>query len=82
MYQLYFERSNGEIQPVARAPDEKSVWPAIRDDIARRNPNFVVHYIRNWVVNRNGEPATMFDVGSHTEFYYCVPPLPPEEEST
>lgn len=42
---------------------------AIRAFCAERN--FTIHYIRAW--NRNG--ITIFDVGSHSEFFHLTPEI-------
>ena len=37
--------------------------------------NFKIYYTRTWVEPINGEEMTIFDVGSHSEFFCVKPPL-------
>ena len=66
MYSLYFERSTGEkllVKSQLEAPDD--VFPLIKDFVHSKNPNFNIYYIRSW-----GADPIIYDVGSHTEFFY------------
>lgn len=66
MYSLYFERFTGEkllVKSQIELPDE--AYQIIRDFIQSKNPNFHIYYIRSW-----GENPIIYDVGSHTEFFY------------
>ena len=65
MKNLYFIRSNGEKRLVRENIDPETAIGYINEYIATLNPNFKVYYIRTWET----EEGTMYDVGSHTEFF-------------
>lgn len=66
MYSLYFERSTGEKLPVkCQMETDNDVFHLIKDFVHSKNPNFKIHYIRSW-----GNNPVIYDVGSHTEFFY------------
>ena len=65
MKNLYFIRSNGEKRLVRENIDPETAMGYINEYIAILNPNFKVYYIRTWET----EEGTMYDVGSHTEFF-------------
>lgn len=75
-YTLFFENSRGgrrELGVYKDFTDEKEllreVNKAIHDFCTDRD--FQIHYTRLW--NSDGE--TVFDVGSHTEFFYLNPQI-------
>lgn len=65
MTNLYFIRSNGEKRLVRENIDPETAMGYINEYIATINPNFKIYYIRTWET----EEGTMYDVGSHTEFF-------------
>ena len=63
---LYFQHSDGKQSLIADNVLNRDVaLELIRADVADRNPNFRIYYIRSWT----NAGVTTFDVGSHTEFY-------------
>ena len=62
---LYFENSYGERRVIAEPAIEESAMREIRKFCEDRN--FKIYYTRSW---RNKEGLKVFDVGSHTEFFY------------
>jgi hypothetical protein len=65
MKNLYFIRSNGEKRLVRENIDPETAIGYINEYIATLNSNFKVYYVRTW----ENEEGTMYDVGSHTEFF-------------
>lgn len=65
MKNLYFIRSNGEYLLVEPKVEEKDTIKFIKKFIKEKNPDFEIYYIRSWETKE----GTMFDVGSHTEFF-------------
>ena len=65
MKNLYFLSSYGEKRLVRENIDPETAMGYINEYIATLNPNFKVYYIRTW----ESEEGTMYDVGSHTEFF-------------
>jgi hypothetical protein len=62
---LYFLSSRGEKRLVRENIDPEMAMGYINEYIATLNPNFKVYYVRTW----ESEEGTMYDVGSHTEFF-------------
>lgn len=62
---LYFENSYGEIRIIAEPKTEDEAWKEINKFCDDRK--FKIYYIRNW---RNKEGLKVYDVGSHSEFFY------------
>ena len=63
---LYFQHSNDTVSLVAQnVADDKNLYKLINADVKKRNPKFKIYYIRTWKIKDH----TIFDVGSHTEFY-------------
>ncbi len=65
MGNLYFIRSNGEKMLVETNIEEKYVMKSIIAFVKETNPNFSMYYTRSWKT----EEGTMYDVGSHSEFF-------------
>lgn len=65
MKNLYFIRANGEYLLVEPKVEEKDTIKFIKKFIKEKNPDFEVYYVRAWETDE----GTMFDVGSHTEFF-------------
>ena len=65
MKNLYFLSSYGEKRLVRENIDPETAMGYINEYIATLNPNFKVYYVRTW----ESEKGTMYDVGSHTEFF-------------
>jgi len=77
---LYFKGINGKMRKIAKIAGGKSD-SEIREDIFAEIRNFceehdyAVDYIRMWNTEKNGKPMTIFDAGSHTEFFYAEPAI-------
>ena len=65
MKNLYFLSSYEEKRLVRENIDPETAMGYINEYIATLNPNFKVYYVRTW----ESEKGTMYDVGSHTEFF-------------
>lgn len=65
---LYFDRSNGERVVVAEGIREDDLMAKMKADIATRNPDYKIPYIRTMYQS----DGIWFDVGSHTEFYFAT----------
>lgn len=65
MNNLYFKRSTGEMVLVEKNVDNPI--PKIKEYIKKLNPKYEIHYIRSWT---REDGVTMYDVGSHTEFFH------------
>ena len=65
MKNLYFIRSNGEKRLVRENIDPETAMGYINEYTHSLNPNYKIYYIRTW----ESEEGTMYDVGSHTEFF-------------
>ena len=62
---LYFENSNGVRRPIAAPRTEKEAYEIIHAFCEERN--FKIYYVRIW---KDEDGAKVYDVGSHTEFFY------------
>lgn len=67
MFNLYFIRSNGEQRLVRENIDPEAATGYIQEYVATLNSNFKIYYIRSWY--SEDYKGTMYDVGSHTEFF-------------
>ena len=65
--QLYFIRSNGEKVLVKENIDPEKAIGYINEYTHSLNPNCKIYYIRTWYSEDYG--GTMYDIGSHTEFF-------------
>lgn len=65
---LYFQRSNGEKVIKAVNVREDEVGRAIKDVVGQMNPKFKIYYTRAWKSSEDPN-TTVYDVGSHTEFF-------------
>lgn len=64
---LYFENSYGERRIIAEPKTEQEAMKEIHKFCDDRN--FKIYYVRNW---RNNQGEKVYDVGSHTEFFYLL----------
>lgn len=62
---LYFLNSRNKSSLVEDNVSPDNVLQKIYADVAKRNPHFIIYYVREWILNGR----TFYDVGSHTEFY-------------
>lgn len=62
---LYFKNSYGERRVIAEPATEESAMESIHAFCEERN--FKIYYVRSWI---NQEGLKVFDVGSHSEFFY------------
>ena len=62
---LYFENSYGEKRVIAEPETEKEAYKEMSKFCKDRN--FEIYYVRSWT---NKEGLKVFDVGSHSEFFY------------
>ena len=62
---LYFENSIGKRRIIAKPKTEEEAWKEIHKFCDDRN--FKIYYTRSW---KTPDGAKVFDVGSHTEFFY------------
>ena len=62
---LYFENSNGKRRVIAAPKTREEAWEIIHAFCEERN--FRIYYVRTW---KTPDGAEVFDVGSHTEFFY------------
>lgn len=80
---LYFENAYGKAREIGKI-DGRMRREAVKEETFRQirefcnNHNYNIPYVRIWNEPLNGKPATKFDVGSHTEFFYTVPELFPD----
>lgn len=63
---LYFLNSRNKSSLVEDNVSPDNVLQKIYADIAKRNPHFIIYYVREWML----DGRKYYDVGSHTEFYY------------
>ena len=61
---LYFENSQGVERVIAEVANEEEAYKEINKFCEERN--FKIYYIRTWMSNGR----KVYDVGSHTEFFY------------
>ena len=62
---LYFENSRGKRRVIADPLSEENAYEIIHSFCEERN--FKIYYTRSW---RDKDGLKVFDVGSHTEFFY------------
>jgi hypothetical protein len=62
---LYFENSTGYKRLIAEPKTREDAWKYIHVFCEERN--FKIYYVRTW---SNNDGAEVYDVGSHTEFFY------------
>lgn len=62
-----------EIATMPEGLNDREVFDAAMKEIRKfcDDHNFKIYYIRVW----NESEATVFDVGSHTEFFHLIPPV-------
>ena len=66
MSNLYFIRSNGEKRLVRENIDPDKAMGYISEYTHSLNPNYKIYYVRSW----DKDNGTMYDIGSHTEFFF------------
>lgn len=74
---LYFQDGYGDLREIASidGPDIcKEVGAAIRRFCEAHR--YTIPYTRIWNAQENGEDVTVYDVGSHTEFFIVKPAIP------
>lgn len=62
---LYFENSCGKRRVIAEPKTEGEAYKEMNKFCEDRN--FIIYYVRSW---RNKEGLKVYDVGSHSEFFY------------
>ena len=62
---LFFQNSYGDMRVIAEPTTEQDAMKEIHKFCEDRN--FKIYYTRSW---RNKDGLKVFDVGSHTEFFY------------
>lgn len=62
---LYFENSKGERRLIAKPKTEEDAQKVIHKFCEDRH--FKIYYVRSW---KTPDELKVFDVGSHTEFFY------------
>ncbi len=72
---LYFQDSQGKLREIAQFEDGKSdkeYLDAAHKEIVRfcNTQGYAIPYVRIWNKHYDGKQITMFDVGSHTEFFF------------
>lgn len=63
---LYFENSQGVERVIAEVANEEEAYKEINKFCEERN--FEIYYVRTWMSNGR----KVYDVGSHTEFFYLA----------
>jgi len=77
---LYFKGSNGKMRKIAEIAGDKTDSEKKADALSEINKfceerDFTIHYIRSWNTVQDEKPMTVFDAGSHTEFFYAEPAI-------
>lgn len=62
--ELYFKNNRGEERKLADVKDSREAMTEINKFCDERK--FKIYYVRGWI-EKNGD--TVYDVGSHTEFF-------------
>ena len=62
---LYFKNSKGERRIIAKPETRDDAWKEIHKFCNDRN--FEIYYVRTW---KTPDGTEVYDVGSHTEFFY------------
>lgn len=65
---LVFQNSQGHERTIADVETADEAYSEIKNFCYERN--FHIYYTRVW---QNGDGATVYDVGSHTEFFKLYP---------
>ena len=72
-FELYFQSDDGTVRllrEIRCETEEDARREAVQEICEFCNQrNFRIHYLREWQEEFHGQPATVFDVGSHTEFF-------------
>ena len=63
---LYFENSQGIERVIAEVANEEEAYKEMNKFCEERN--FEIYYVRTWMSNGR----KVYDVGSHTEFFYLA----------
>ena len=73
MFTLYFQSDDGTVRllrEIRCETEEDARREAVKEICEFCNQrNFRIHYLREWQQEFHGRPSTVFDVGSHTEFF-------------
>ena len=67
---LYFLDSNNNKRLVKKEVCAKEVGSVITQFVNNINPTYKIYYMRSWY--NEAENGTMYDVGSHSEFFLLV----------
>ena len=68
MGKLYFRSSQNQRRLVQSDISKNDAYKYIVDYVRQLNPNFKIYYCRTWQ-NPDNPHETIYDVGSHTEFF-------------
>lgn len=66
---LYFENSFGKLREIAQPKDCAEASAAINQFL--KEHNYTSYYTRTWI-NPKNSADTIFDVGSHSEFFHLI----------
>lgn len=69
MQALFFLDNRGRKRFIKTIIDIEDVHGVIVNYVKKLNPNFKIYYMRSWKDNNDN---TMYDVGSHVEFFQLV----------
>lgn len=81
---LQFKGSNGKVRDIATIQDENKTDKEILEEAMLHirafcaERHFKIYYTRIW----NAGGKTIFDVGSHTEFFYLIPEVSWENDAS
>ena len=67
---LYFIDARGEMRLVKKGVEAKTACKEMSEYVNSLNPNYKIYYFRSWYSEDYG--GTMYDVGSHAEFFLLV----------
>lgn len=73
MNNIYFQNYwNDEIRLIGMSESDLNAVMRVISEFCQDH-QYNVPYIRTWDSERDGQPVTMFDVGSHHEFFFTSP---------
>ena len=64
---LYFQDHYGDLREIAQVSGEAEAMKRIHAFCDERN--FTIYYVRTWTAPVNGREMTIYDVGSHSEYF-------------
>lgn len=65
---LYFQNSQGKERVIADVENDQQAMKAINDFCAERD--FKIYYTRVWEEEADGKRRMVYDVSSHSEFFF------------